>query len=75
MMIIKKFKNFIYESRISIDCDNTWSQIIRDTPELSNLISSRKIELIDNKIFFDKEDSNTVEILNTYLGINPSTKK
>lgn len=73
--MIKKFLDFISESKISVNCEENWSQIISDTPELSNLISSRKIELIDNKIFFDKEDLNTIEILNTYLGIDPNTKK
>lgn len=73
--MIKKFLEFISESKISVDCEENWSEIIKDTPELSNLISSRKIELIDNKIFFDGDDLDTIEILNTYLGINPSTKK
>lgn len=68
-MKIKNFNQFIKESKISIDCQEDWSDIIRDTPELSNLISSGKIELQDNKIHFDGGDEETVDVLNTYLGV------
>jgi hypothetical protein len=73
--MIKKFFEFIGESKSSVDCKEDWSDIIHDTPQLSNLISSRKIELKDNKIHFDGDDRDTVEILNTYLGIDTQTKK
>lgn len=73
--MIKNFKQFILESKITINCEEDWSDVIRDTPQLSNLISSRKIELKDNKIHFDGDDKDTVEVLNTYLGIDAQTKK
>jgi hypothetical protein len=73
-MNIKKFNEFIKES-ILLDMKSEWSQVIRDTPELSNLVSDRKIILKDNKISFDENDESTVEILKTYLGIDLPDEK
>ena len=68
-MKIKKFNQFINESS-SIEMKDEWSSLIRETPELSNLISNRKIELKDGKLFYDESDEDTTEILKSYLGIS-----
>ncbi len=73
-MNIKKFNQFISES-VSLDMNPDWSQMIKDTPELSNLVSKRKLELKGGKINFDRNDQNTVEILQTYLGISIPEEK
>mgnify|MGYP001205291522 CR=1 FL=1 len=73
--MIKKFNEFITESlSSSIDIDNEMSRIIKDTPEISNLVSDKKIEIKDNKIFFDITDINTVDLLKIHLGISPNQK-
>jgi hypothetical protein len=64
--MIKKFFEFISES---VSMKPEWSEIIRNTPELSNLVSKRKIELKENELIFDIDDTETTEILNIYLGI------
>jgi hypothetical protein len=73
-MVIKKFNDFLNES-ISLDMKSEWSQIINDTPELSNLIGNEKIEIRDGKLNFDMNDINTIETLRTYLGIDLPDKK
>ncbi len=73
--MIKKFNEFITESlSSSVSIDTEMSRIIKDTPEISNLVSDKKIEIKDNKIFFDITDINTVDLLKIHLGISPNQK-
>ncbi len=67
--MIKNFTKFINESKSSVSIDDEISRIIRNTPEISNLVSNRKIEIKDNKIFFDENDTQTIDLLKTHLGV------
>lgn len=76
-MDIKKFNEFLEElnESTSLEMESDWYPIIKETPELSSLISKRKIEIKDNKIFFDGGDEETIDTLKTYLGIDLPEEK
>lgn len=74
--MIKKFYQFNESKSSSVNIDEETSRIIRNTPEISNLVSSNDIEIRDNKIFYDESNSEVIELIKIHLGIDvPNTKK
>ena len=75
-MKIKKFNTFLKESLdSSVDIDQESSKIIKETPELTNLISKRKIEIKNGKLNYNASDIETVDLLKTYLNLDLEEKK
>lgn len=69
--MIKKFKDFLAESLDesidSLEISDDEMDLFKREPILSNLISSGKVTLTKNKIFFDGEDQELSDVLGRFF--------